>query len=79
MRCFGNYKDDRICDICEIVNTVLKDCKMRTNLNKKREQSFWKLKYQCENHIVEFEEYDRYEKCKVTEKECKIDLCPLMD
>lgn len=71
MKCFDNYQDDRICDLCDKTNNIqYRYCKNLMKLQK----NIYKLEFvsDCPHQTEAYDDWQRYYKCKLYNEDC----CP---
>lgn len=79
MRCYGNFSNDRICDLCKKLNpTFAFNCELKANENKEKINNFKVIKQVCKNLYIEYHEYEKIELCKLNNEICLIDNCKKM-
>lgn len=64
MRCFGDFNDDRMCDLCKMVNKIYHDkckevCDEKFNLNERLRE----IKLNCRHREECWDEYDKFDGC----------------
>lgn len=64
MRCFSNYKDDRICDLCDRTNhNCFVNCLNTYKNNVEHEEKLRKIKNSCQHKTLYYDEYTPFDGC----------------
>ncbi len=71
MRCYGKYKDDRICDLCKEVNhDTCNRCVERTSNKKEKNLRLKRIMYNCPYYTESYDDYYQYDACKRKNYDC---------
>ena len=64
MRCFGEFKNDRTCDLCGVVNS---DTRMKCEKTKKEAEyktnRIWNISSNCLHRRPTYDRYESYYEC----------------
>ena len=73
MRCFGDYQDDRICDLCgEVKSDKPAKCQMKKIKNEITTEKIDKFIHKCKHRDYEIEDgYEIFYICKKNKEICK--------
>jgi hypothetical protein len=64
MRCFGEFKNDRTCDLCMLAdNKSYIPCKEKYDKEKKLCEKLWNIKINCPNRVSGYDDYEKYYRC----------------
>jgi hypothetical protein len=64
MRCYGNYKNNEMCDLCKIVNYAqFNECKNTEDKKSKDRNLLNEIKENCPYLSQCWDEYDKFDGC----------------
>ena len=64
MRCLGKFKDDRLCDLCEMVDAVkYEECKNETEAIAIRRRKLYDIKGYCKYSQTAYDERIPFDSC----------------
>jgi len=83
MDCKGNFKDDRVCQLCYKIDGVLHyECKELTEEKRNNHIMLYEIGEKCSKRLEAYDEYQKFFACTLNEnghgrsaEECKPKLC----
>lgn len=64
MKCFGDYKDDRTCELCNIINMKEhNECLQKYKEERELNQKLYDIKTNCPYRESCYDEYEEYDGC----------------